>query len=86
MKYKICVDYMKGYSSLGIHNAKRTIMIIDSLMLDKNFKTIIVVGIDKENNEDIPMFFFNGFNYDEYGEFRNNLIEENDIKKYSKRI
>ena len=86
MEYRIYVDYLKGPTCLGTHNAKRTIMILDELMCDERFKTISVVGEDKENNMDIPVFSYHGFNTEEYVEFRQKLIEENQIKKYVKRI
>lgn len=84
MTYRIYVDYLKGYKCLGSHNAKRTIMILDELVSDKRFKTFLIIGEDKENNEDIPMFSFNGFNYDEYNDFREKLIVDNNVKRYIK--
>lgn len=86
MEYRIYVDYLKGYKCLGTHNPKRTIKILDSLMNDNTFKLISVVECDKEHNSEFPAFVYTGFNDEDYIDFKKNLVETYDIKRYIKKF
>lgn len=86
MEYRIYVSYLVNYECLGTHNAKRTIKILDKVMKDDRFKIVDVIEVNREENYEFPVFVYNGFNMEEYVEFRNTLIEDNKIKKYTKKI